>query len=134
MCNSDVIYHLICSLLYIISSWSSFKSNCWALLWLSQGFKNYNNLYPLKIYPCNATILLFPQIGLVPQLCYLLRIMYLHLNFRIISEIVLFFPVTNMNRQGEIIWLVLVAMSVAYLLWILLAGGAIFDCYISPSF
>lgn len=43
------------------------------------------------------------------------------------------FPVTNMVRQEEIIWLVLVVMSVAYFLWILLAGSAIFDCYMSPS-
>lgn len=32
----------------------------------------------------------------------------------------------NVNRQGEIIWLVFVALSVAYLLWICLAGSAAF--------
>lgn len=50
---------------------------------------------------------------------------YLHLNLRSISEKNIF-PVTNMNRQGEIIWLVFVALSVAYLIWICLAGSAAF--------
>lgn len=50
---------------------------------------------------------------------------YLHLKLRSTSEKSIF-PVTNVNRQGEIIWLVFVALSVAYLLWICLAGSAAF--------
>lgn len=79
--------------------------------------------------------LLFSQISLfVLQLCYLPSIIWAFaFEFKKYFRKKYFFPVTNMNRQGEIIWLVFVAVSVAYLLRIWLAGSVAFMIATSVS-
>lgn len=76
-------------------------------------------LYVTTVFYNHKLASLFYSYATCQMLC-----AYLHLNFRSISEKKNIFPVTDMNRQGEIIWLVIVALSVAHLLCICLAGSA----------
>lgn len=72
--------------------------------------------------------LLFPQISLfVLQLCYLPSIIWAFaFEFKKYFRKKIFFFFDKYEQAGEIIWLVFVVVSVAYLLWIWLAGSAAF--------